>query len=329
MADNNMKLMDNFLSGIEKWKEREIESGANGRIVSEAVKRLYDAFTGNAEQLNLNGLELRSLPQEVRYIITLKDLSVSNNKLSSFPQDVLFLRGLERLDISANKISRIPREIVNLRNLKSLDVNSSQVDYIAPEIRNIRTLEDLQLRDNNINFFPRVIIDKSSKSLKNIDIKDNPLKDMEYSNNKTKGSCSLDDNSNYFYSAKGVCEAAAKKGIRVEYGSSEIQISLTGINGIGANQGGKSISTICENKIKDHPVTPPRNSAPEKSFWERVRNEGEEVDDSILPLAISSRPPSSVHQKGAVVDSLQNHAQENFSICPPGAPTKAKRSSGR
>src|SRR5262249_34991576 len=67
-------------------------------------------------------LQLSYLPEEICYLIQLKELDLDVNKLTSLPVEIGNLILLERFDLSCNKLTSLPKEIGNLTLLQKLDL---------------------------------------------------------------------------------------------------------------------------------------------------------------------------------------------------------------
>ena len=94
----------------------------------EALNRIAEAAQSSSLQLNLSGLELAAIPDEIKSLKSLSVLDLSDNEIeelddfSDFPE-VRFLR------LSYNKISRI-EGIEKIRGLESLALISNQISKI-------------------------------------------------------------------------------------------------------------------------------------------------------------------------------------------------------
>lgn len=78
-----------------------------------------------------------SLKAEVRLLIGLRQLDISDNAFTGLPAEVGQLRSLEVLDLSNNQITGLPHELGNLSNLKRLDLRGT--NYAAADLEVIKS----------------------------------------------------------------------------------------------------------------------------------------------------------------------------------------------
>eukprot|EP01050_Picozoa_sp_SAG11_P014944 SAG11_NODE_1890_length_4110_cov_3.484418_2_plen_1196_part_00 len=84
---------------------------------------------------------LKSLPEEIGQLASLKELNLSRNmELRSVPTGLWTLRQLEKLDLFGCGLSSLPKEVAGLVSLQSLDLSGNES---LPE--ELRTLKRLQL----------------------------------------------------------------------------------------------------------------------------------------------------------------------------------------
>lgn len=87
--------------------------------------------------LNLSNNNLvGSLQAEVRFLVNLRTLDLSDNNFTGVPAEIGQLSKLEVLDLSNNPLTGLPYEIGNLKNLKVLDLRGTQ--YATHDLEIIR-----------------------------------------------------------------------------------------------------------------------------------------------------------------------------------------------
>jgi Leucine rich repeat len=76
--------------------------------------------------LNLAGKGLTgSLKGEVRLLLNLTTLDISNNKFTGLPAEIGQLHNLETLNLSGNPLTGLPQELGKLSKLKTLDLRGT------------------------------------------------------------------------------------------------------------------------------------------------------------------------------------------------------------
>ena len=68
-----------------------------------------------AEELDLYGNQLTSVPAEIGQLTSLEELYLGGNQLTSVPAEIGQLTSLEKLRFDANQLTSLPAEIGQLR----------------------------------------------------------------------------------------------------------------------------------------------------------------------------------------------------------------------
>jgi len=99
-----------------QWKDKRKRIGIFEVIDSNeiAIQRINDCLISQEDYLDLSGLGLTELPQEISQLTQLKYLNLENNQLSIFPIIICNLRNLNGLYLEGNPIKDLPIEITNL-----------------------------------------------------------------------------------------------------------------------------------------------------------------------------------------------------------------------
>jgi Leucine-rich repeat (LRR) protein len=111
-----------------KLAAKQIEQGSGAKVV------VYDGISvfANEVSLDLSGRGLTgSLKGEIRHVLGLVSLDISDNKFTGLPAEIGQLTALEELDLSNNPLTGLPHELGNLAELKQLDLrgtNYSEAD---------------------------------------------------------------------------------------------------------------------------------------------------------------------------------------------------------
>ncbi len=101
----------------------------------------------NLQDLTLQGLRLKNIPQQVFQLSNLTVLNAENNKIEEIPSEIGNLIHLERLILNRNYISFLPKEIALLQNLTYLDMWSNNIIELPDEISALtETLKIIDMR---------------------------------------------------------------------------------------------------------------------------------------------------------------------------------------
>lgn len=118
-----------------------------------ALSRINDAARNSETEINLNGLELEKIPDELFNLSKVKKLDFNHNNLTEIPQELFSMQNLSSLDFSNNKLREIPSEINKLQNLEELYLFGNLLSAIPyEELVGLQKLRLLHLGNNPINF---------------------------------------------------------------------------------------------------------------------------------------------------------------------------------
>ena len=116
----------------------------------------------------------RNLPNDFQQKITqypnLQELRLNRMKLKQIPEVVWSLYNLTILDLSNNKIEQIPPQIGQLQHLEKLILNRNYIQFLPVEIATLFKLQYLDLWSNLIIEFPHEI-SVLENSLKIVDMR--------------------------------------------------------------------------------------------------------------------------------------------------------------
>lgn len=90
---------------------------------------VYDGINipDDVRVLDLSGKGLTgSLKAEVRQLVNLRELDISDNNFTGLPAEVGQLSKLEVLNLADNPLTGLPHELGNLQNLRVLDLRGTQ-----------------------------------------------------------------------------------------------------------------------------------------------------------------------------------------------------------
>lgn len=115
--------------------------------------------------LNLNDLDLKELPLELKGFKNLKSLKLNGNKITILPEWISYFKKLETLELEQNKINFLPPQIGELTKLKDLSLIDNNLDSLPESICNLKSLQTLFIQKNNLTSLPPKIGDLSNLEL--------------------------------------------------------------------------------------------------------------------------------------------------------------------
>lgn len=109
------------------------------------------------KHINLDGWHLKSFPESILELKSLKTLSLSHNLLSSLPESIGDLDTLEKLYLNDNQLNLLPESIGNLKSLQILNLKSNNLISLPESIGNLISLKELNLHYNQLRTLPESI----------------------------------------------------------------------------------------------------------------------------------------------------------------------------
>jgi hypothetical protein len=137
---------------------------------------LNNGLLNRITNLNLDNMELKILPPEIRNFRALTSLKLEENLLDSLPDAIGDLSSLKEFDLPTNQLHSIPKTIGNLKRLKCLNLTNNCLDSLPKEIGNLRSLGELHLDKNRLSTLPETI--GNLKSLKWLFLENNHLSSL-------------------------------------------------------------------------------------------------------------------------------------------------------
>jgi internalin A len=122
-----------------------------------AEERIQEALAVGSLELNLSGLDLKTVPESIAQLTNLKHFFLSNNQLTSLPDAISQLTNLQTLNLLDNQLISLPEEIAHLTNLGDLNLYNNQLTSLPEEIAHLTNLETLDLSTNNLTSLPEAI----------------------------------------------------------------------------------------------------------------------------------------------------------------------------
>lgn len=120
---------------------------------SEVIARINQA-KGQGGRLDLAGIGLRRVPDEVWTLTKLTDLQLSNNRISSLPDAIGNLTSLERLGLAGNRLASLPDGIGGCESLEGLWAHGNLLGTLPDTIGRCERLRNLMLAGNRLRALP-------------------------------------------------------------------------------------------------------------------------------------------------------------------------------
>ena len=138
-----------------------------------ALEKIQIAKEKLADNLDLSGLSLGILPDELGYLSNLKRLDISSNQLKEIPIFIYNLQRLEQLDIGNNRVVELQPDIQQLTELVSLDISENRLSCFPSHIDKLIHLRALRLYSNRLIELPDTLC--MLNALEELDVANNKL----------------------------------------------------------------------------------------------------------------------------------------------------------
>ncbi len=141
---------------------------------SEALRRIEEAASTKATELDLSHLAMTRVPAEITQLTHLEKLSMSDNRLPSLPEEIGLLTNLTELDVCNNQIKSLPESIGKLRHLRRLILRAIYLDSLPDSFSQLVRLEELDLWRNNFTRFPEQVCELRELKILRLDSNELP-----------------------------------------------------------------------------------------------------------------------------------------------------------
>ncbi|XP_069480153.1 malignant fibrous histiocytoma-amplified sequence 1-like isoform X2 [Ambystoma mexicanum] len=114
------------------------------------------------ESLKLDRNKIRSVVG-ISKLLNLKTLILSKNELTDFPVEIKILVHLQKLELSQNKVQTIPEGVFHfLPDLEFLKLSNNRIAHLPKDLASCQSLWYLNLSHNWIRTFPAVVLELSN-----------------------------------------------------------------------------------------------------------------------------------------------------------------------
>ncbi|MCL1817929.1 MAG: AAA family ATPase, partial [Spirochaetaceae bacterium] len=149
------------------------ERTAQAPYTGEIEERIRICREKKGTILDLSGIGIDRIPEEVKTLKNLCYLNVCENNLTEVPDFIGSFSRLQYLNLSFNRIKALPETIGELWALKTLDVRSNNISALPEAIGRIGALEFLDLSYNKLSALPQAI--ENLSALERCEIRGNSL----------------------------------------------------------------------------------------------------------------------------------------------------------
>ncbi len=151
------QVSDETMNVLNVWANRGSASEFRHVARIRMIAFLTDPF---ANQLNLNGLGLSSLPPVFHlpnFATRLFSLNLADNRLTTLPSAIGCLQMLEVLNLSCNPFVALPPALWELSALKKLSLNNTDLRVLPDAIERLRELRELFMNSTPLGALPSTI----------------------------------------------------------------------------------------------------------------------------------------------------------------------------
>ncbi|MBE9210815.1 leucine-rich repeat domain-containing protein [Nostoc sp. LEGE 06077] len=142
----------------------------------EAEQRIEQARRKGAVELDLSGMGLTELPEEIASVTQLQTLNLSRNQLTQLPEAISSLTQLQTLNLFGNQLTQLPEAIASLTQLQTLNLFGNQLTQLPEAIANLTQLQTLDLSHNQLTELPEAIANLTQ--LQTLDLSHNQLTEL-------------------------------------------------------------------------------------------------------------------------------------------------------
>jgi len=100
--------------------------------------------------LNLDGWDLKTIPEEIFTIPKLESLSVEHNRITELPNEISELKNIKYLSLDYNYITELPESIGELKSLETLGIIHNSISYIPNSVGKLKNLKDIYVKGSQV-----------------------------------------------------------------------------------------------------------------------------------------------------------------------------------
>ncbi len=133
----------------------------------------YRVINSRVVELDFSFKVLTKLPEALKFLKSLKRLTLKYNQILEIPDWIGELTSLEYLNLNINNVPKLPNSFSNLHHLNELLLWKNELETLPEGIGNLTQLRKLNLRLNQIKKLPNTLTNLSN--LVELDLHDNRL----------------------------------------------------------------------------------------------------------------------------------------------------------
>lgn len=145
-------------------------------MLDEAMQRIQEVKRTRQTELDLSGMELTELPEEVCELTWLTNLHLTSNWLTTLPESIGDLTALTDLILYDNRLTALPDSIGRLGALTRLDLGNNRLTVLTDTVGDLKTLTKLELGGNELLMLPESFCGLTALSI--LDLSDNDLETL-------------------------------------------------------------------------------------------------------------------------------------------------------
>lgn len=145
---------------LEKWCRQAKPDNIQQAIRGLAADKIMTAYDNQADQLDMQGMRLTSLPAALGKLTSLKFLLLSNNHLQTLPQQLKKLTQLQFVDCSYNQFSTLPKVLKTMAQLPSMIRGAEQRQQSSVVIINNPVQSKLGSKPSVYNNLSRLALER-------------------------------------------------------------------------------------------------------------------------------------------------------------------------
>lgn len=111
----------------------------------------------NIKMLSLSSNLITKIPDKISNLKNLEEFYLDRNKIVELPESIGELPKLKKLILSNNKIKHLPDTFYNLSNLELLNIISNELEEIKDDVLKLSKLEYLYIRANKLRYISKHI----------------------------------------------------------------------------------------------------------------------------------------------------------------------------
>ena len=171
-------------------------SGLRWDLTEEDIS-LWDGVTvtnGKMTDLVLNSKNIAVIPESIKFLTDLTQLSLFFNRITELPDEIGNLTNLTRLVLGNNRISEIPATIGQLTQLEYLGLDRNALQALPQEIEGLTGLKFIYLTSNSLSAIPEELFQLTG--LRELFVESNQITEVpaEIGNLTQLGQLRLDNN---------------------------------------------------------------------------------------------------------------------------------------